>query len=65
MTELDPSVYDPDIPDMEACPACGVKVTLEPDVVLGEVVWCANCGAELEVVSLDPIRVDLFEEEEK
>jgi lysine biosynthesis protein LysW len=38
---------------------------LPEDVVLGEVVWCFSCGIELEVVSLEPLRVVLFEEEEK
>ena len=65
MNPIDPSVYDPDQSSMVACPACGYKQTLAPDVVLGEVVWCDSCGAELEVVSLEPLRVDLFEDEEK
>lgn len=47
------------------CPACGADVELALDVVLGEIVWCDDCGAELEVVSLDPPRLVLFEEEEK
>jgi len=37
----------------------------EDRVVLGEVLWCASCGAELEVVSVEPLAVSLFEEEEK
>jgi lysine biosynthesis protein LysW len=65
MSELDSSLHDPDQSEMERCPACGKELLLEPDVVLGEVVWCDHCGVELEIVSLQPIRVDLFEEEEK
>lgn len=47
------------------CPACGDDVGMPDDAVLGEVIWCYSCGVELEVVSLDPPRVVLFEEEEK
>ena len=47
------------------CPACGSIVELDSEVVLGEVVWCDHCGAELEVISLEPPTLDLFEEEEK
>ena len=48
-----------------ACPACGAAIALPEDPILGEVVWCDACGAELEVLSLSPLRLDLFEEEEK
>jgi len=58
-------LFDPDIVPMESCPACGSTVPMSEDVVLGEVVWCGHCGAELEVVSVEPIRLELFEEEEK
>ena len=46
-------------------PACGATVQLDAEVVLGEIVWCDACGAELEVISLDPPTLELFEEEEK
>jgi alpha-aminoadipate carrier protein LysW len=49
----------------EVCPACGDDMGLPDDIVLGEVVWCFSCGIELEVVSLEPVRIELFEEEEK
>jgi len=47
------------------CPACGAPIGLPEDPILGEVMWCDACGAELEVMSLQPLRVELFEEEEK
>jgi alpha-aminoadipate/glutamate carrier protein LysW len=65
MNEPDSSRYDPDQSVMVRCPACGFLPGLEPDVMLGEIVWCEHCGAELEVVSIEPLRLDLFEEEEK
>ena len=51
--------------DAGQCPACGEAAAVAADAVLGEIVWCNRCGVELEVVSTDPLRVDVFEEEEK
>jgi len=36
------------------CPACTRELTLE-DPLLGELVDCPECEAEIEVVDLDPI----------
>lgn len=47
------------------CPECGVDVAFPEGAVVGEILTCANCGALLDVVSLDPPEVMLFEEEEK
>lgn len=55
---------DPE-PDFGTCPACGAPLDLPEDPILGEVLWCDACGAELEVVALTPLRIHLFEEEEK
>lgn len=49
----------------EACPACGTPMTIPEDAVLGEVLFCPACDAEIELISLEPLRLDLFEEEEK
>jgi len=65
MPRFSDAEYDPDMQDVVACPACGARATLPEDVVLGEIVWCDDCGAELEVVSTEPVRLELFEEEEK
>jgi alpha-aminoadipate carrier protein LysW len=48
-----------------ACPACGVDVPMPYGVVVGEVLVCAHCGAEVEVISLEPLLLEFFEEEEK
>lgn len=32
------------------CPECAAKVALQDDVLSGEIVQCAECGVELEVV---------------
>ena len=47
-----------------SCPECDGSLTLD-DPLQGEIVPCAFCGAELEVVSLDPLRLDLAPEEEE
>ncbi|MBK6768829.1 MAG: lysine biosynthesis protein LysW [Ardenticatenales bacterium] len=51
--------------EVAACPACGIDVPTPKDVVVGEVLVCAHCGAEIEVISLAPILLEFFEEEEK
>ena len=52
------------------CPQCGNEVSLGTQPKLGKLVECKECGAELEVVWLDPLEldwpldVDEFEEDE-
>ena len=46
------------------CPECEGPVALQ-DPMVGEIIPCAQCGAELEVVSLNPIRLELAPEEEE
>ena len=50
---------------MTTCPECGGSIVLDLDVVEGEIVDCEECGAELEVVSANPIELDLAPEEEE
>jgi alpha-aminoadipate carrier protein LysW len=38
---------------------------LGPDIVVAEIVVCPDCGVELEVMSIDPIEVDLAPEVEE
>ena len=47
------------------CPECEAPVTLGDDVIKGELVVCPDCGAELEVISVDPLELDLAPEEEE
>jgi len=39
------------------CPVCEADVKIESGVMLGELLSCADCGAELEVTSLSPLAV--------
>ena len=41
------------------CVECGAMIDLGADVMQGEILSCADCGADLEVISLDPPQVDL------
>lgn len=47
------------------CPECAAELKLEAGIEEGEIVVCADCGAELEVLSVDPIVVELAPEMEE
>jgi len=40
------------------CPQCGNEVSIGTQPKLGKMVTCKECGAELEVVWLDPLELD-------
>jgi alpha-aminoadipate carrier protein LysW len=41
------------------CPECEADLTLPNGVMENELIACPDCGAELEVISLDPVEVAL------
>jgi alpha-aminoadipate/glutamate carrier protein LysW len=45
------------------CPECDADVHVDLDVDKGELVDCEECGVQLEVVGLDPVELDIVEEE--
>lgn len=47
------------------CPECGAELALATSTEVGEILVCADCGAELEVMGLDPILVNLAPEVEE
>ncbi|MDP9309349.1 MAG: lysine biosynthesis protein LysW [Chloroflexota bacterium] len=47
------------------CPECDATLNLEPTLIEGELVPCPDCGAELEVVSVDPLELALAPEIEE
>jgi len=47
------------------CLECGATIELPDDVELAEIVVCPDCGVELEVVSLDPLSLELAPEVEE
>ena len=50
---------------MTECPECAAELNLAPDVEEGEILVCPECGVELEVMSLDPITLELAPEVEE
>jgi alpha-aminoadipate carrier protein LysW len=46
------------------CPECDATLKLK-DVVQGEIVQCPDCGVDLEVVAVDPLKVELAPMEEE
>ncbi len=47
------------------CPQCGTLIGLKSAPMLHELLRCAECGVELEVVSLEPLALDLAPIEEE
>jgi alpha-aminoadipate carrier protein LysW len=43
---------------MTHCPECEAEITLQ-DLLVGEIVYCSDCNAELEVLRLEPPAVAL------
>ena len=50
---------------MSICPECATELEFAPDTVESEIAICPDCGVELEVLSLDPIELDLAPEVEE
>jgi alpha-aminoadipate/glutamate carrier protein LysW len=46
------------------CPECDAEINLK-DPMKGEICTCPDCGAELEVVGLIPLTLELAPEEEE
>ena len=47
---------------MTMCPECDGQLSIPEDAVQGEIIPCPDCGAELEVLSLNPATVGLAPE---
>ena len=51
---------------MVTCPVCEGAIDIdEEDVDEGDTISCDECGADLKVVSTDPLEVESAEEEEE
>lgn len=48
-----------------ACPECDAGITFARPPLNGQVVTCTGCGAELEVTSREPLRLELAPEVEE
>jgi len=50
---------------MTACTECGADVSLHDDLEVGEIIDCATCGAELELLETAPVELDTAPELEE
>ncbi len=50
---------------MAECIECGSDVSLHDSLEVGEIVDCATCGAELEVIGTEPVDLDTAPELEE
>lgn len=48
---------------MAECPECAAEIQLPEGAEEGEILVCPDCGVELEVISLDPIVLEIAPEE--
>lgn len=46
------------------CPECESDVFVDEDMARGDLVTCEECGTDLEVLSIDPPEVRLYDESE-
>ncbi len=46
------------------CPDCEADVHVDMDTDKGDTVSCDDCGTQLEVVGLDPVELDIVDEDE-
>jgi len=44
------------------CPECDEEIYVDAESEQGDTVSCDECGVELEIVGLDPIELDIYEE---
>jgi len=44
------------------CPECDADVHVDTDADKGDIVSCEECGTDLEIVGLDPVELDIVEE---
>lgn len=45
------------------CPECDEEVYVDADAEQSDVVSCDECGTDLVVVGLDPVELDIYDEE--
>ena len=47
------------------CPECAAEITLQTGTEVGEIIVCPDCGADLEVTSIDPTALALAPTEQE
>ena len=41
------------------CPECDAEINIPADAMENELISCPECGTELEIMSLDPIELEI------
>ena len=49
----------------QQCPECDAAITLQENVEEGEILTCDDCSVELEVRSVEPIKLEVAPQEEE
>ncbi|GCE48757.1 alpha-aminoadipate carrier protein LysW [Thermosporothrix hazakensis] len=44
---------------MAQCPECAADITLESNAMVGEIIYCPDCNAELEILNVEQPEVGL------
>ncbi|MBU4305656.1 MAG: hypothetical protein KJ893_08605 [Candidatus Omnitrophica bacterium] len=44
------------------CPVCSEDVEIDTDAEIGEIASCPECEAELEIISLKPVKFEALED---
>ena len=47
------------------CPECEANIGLDASVEPGEILVCPDCGVDLEVIALNPAKVELAPKEQE
>jgi alpha-aminoadipate/glutamate carrier protein LysW len=47
------------------CMECGAEFQSEYELIIGEILECPDCGVELEVVQVSPLRLEIAPEVEE
>jgi len=48
---------------VKKCLDCQSDVEVPGKLEVGEIIECKNCGAEMEILALDPFKMEILEEE--
>ncbi len=50
---------------MAECVECGAQLNVDEKTEVGEIIACPECGVELEVTGINPVKVDAAPQEEE
>lgn len=45
------------------CPDCQFEINIDENTMVGDIIECSECGTEVEIISLDPLKYSELKEE--